>query len=88
MLLSSLLNRRLKKEESAEAVEEEVEQVVQADIEDFEKLFSSASSGMNAEQLDSFWEESAKVENMGSANPDVLSFEEASQLGLTPDELE
>ena len=66
---------------------EEKETVIKAGLEDFEKLFSSASTDMDSETLDSFWETPAEVENVGPINPDVLSFDEANQLGLTPDEV-
>ena len=88
--IDSVIPARPPVEEQAEELQqavEEVEMVIQADLEDFEKLLSSGSTGIDLDELNSFWEDSVRVEDMGPANPDDLSFDEASQLGLTPDEL-
>jgi CheY-like chemotaxis protein len=52
---------------------------------DVEELFASAGKKSKVKDLDAFWDEA--VEKTGSLpiNPDVISYEEARKLGLTPD---
>ena len=51
---------------------------------DLDALFASASNKKKVDDLDAFWDDA--VEKTGSipTNPDVITYEEASKLGLTP----
>jgi hypothetical protein len=51
---------------------------------DVEALFASAGKNSGVKDVNAFWD--AAVEKSGSLpiNPDVISFEEANKLGLTP----
>jgi len=51
---------------------------------DLDALFASAGNKKKVDDLDAFWDDA--VEKTGSipTNPDVITYEEASKLGLTP----
>jgi hypothetical protein len=58
-------------------------ETVEPDV-DVEALFASAGKNSRVKDVNAFWD--AAVEKSGSLpiNPDVISFEEANKLGLTP----
>jgi len=58
-------------------------ETVEPDV-DVEALFASAGKNSGVKDVNAFWD--AAVEKSGSLpiNPDVISFEEANKLGLTP----
>lgn len=74
----------------------EVEQVIPApepltpDLEepepevDLDALFASASKNASVKDIDAFWDNAVEKTSNMPTNPDVISFEEASKLGLTP----
>ena len=51
---------------------------------DLDVLFASAGNKEKVDDLDAFWNDA--VEKTGSipTNPDVITYDEASKLGLTP----
>jgi len=51
---------------------------------DLDALFASADSKKKVDDLDAFWNDA--VEKTGSipTNPDVITYDQASKLGLTP----
>jgi hypothetical protein len=51
---------------------------------DVDALFASASDKSPVKDLDAFWDEAVEKTSKIPTNPDVISFEEASKLGLTP----
>jgi hypothetical protein len=51
---------------------------------DLDALFASASKNAAVKDLDAFWDEAVEKTSNVPTNPDVISFEEASKLGLTP----
>ncbi len=67
----------VEKEKPAEKAEE-------AGEEDLEPLFK-AQKKIKAEDADSFWEQVAEKHGSAPTKPDVLTYEQARQLGLTPD---
>ena len=51
---------------------------------DLDALFASASKSSPVKDLDAFWNDAMEKTSNIPTNPDVISFEEASKLGLTP----
>ena len=51
---------------------------------DLDALFASATKGSSVKDLDAFWDEAVEKTSNIPTNPDVISFEEARKLGLTP----
>lgn len=51
---------------------------------DLDALFASAGSTAKVEDVDAFWNEAVEKTSNVPTNPDVISFEEARKLGLTP----
>jgi DNA-binding response OmpR family regulator len=51
---------------------------------DLDALFASASKNAAVKDLDAFWDEAVEKTSNVPTNPDVISFDEASKLGLTP----
>jgi CheY-like chemotaxis protein len=59
-------------------------EVVEPDV-DVEALFASAGKKSNVKDLDAFWDEAVEKTGNLPINPDVISYDEARKLGLTPD---
>ena len=51
---------------------------------DLDALFASAQDKSKVEDVDAFWNEAVEKTSNVPTNPDVISFEEARKLGLTP----
>lgn len=51
---------------------------------DLDALFASASQNATVKDIDAFWNDAMEKTSNVPTNPDVISFEEASKLGLTP----
>jgi two-component system response regulator (stage 0 sporulation protein F) len=51
---------------------------------DLDALFASASKNATVKDIDAFWDNAVEKTSNVPTNPDVISFEEASKLGLTP----
>ena len=51
---------------------------------DLDALFASASKNAVVKDIDAFWDDAVEKTSNIPTNPDVISFEEASKLGLTP----
>jgi two-component system response regulator (stage 0 sporulation protein F) len=51
---------------------------------DLDALFASANKNATVKDLDAFWNDAVEKTGNIPTNPDVISFEEASKLGLTP----
>lgn len=51
---------------------------------DLDALFASASQSSAVKDLDAFWNDAMEKTSNIPTNPDVISFDEASKLGLTP----
>ena len=51
---------------------------------DLDALFASASSKEKVDDLDAFWNDAVEKTGNIPTNPDVITYEEASKLGLTP----
>jgi hypothetical protein len=51
---------------------------------DVDALFSSAKSTSRVQDVDAFWDQAVEKTSNIPTNPDVISFEEARKLGLTP----
>lgn len=51
---------------------------------DVDALFASAGQKSPVKDLDAFWDEAVEKTSKIPTNPDVISFDEASKLGLTP----
>jgi CheY-like chemotaxis protein len=51
---------------------------------DLDALFASAKTTSKIEDVDAFWNEAVEKTGNVPTNPDVISFEEARKLGLTP----
>lgn len=51
---------------------------------DLDALFASANKNATVKDLDAFWDEAVEKTSNIPTNPDVISFDEASKLGLTP----
>jgi predicted regulator of Ras-like GTPase activity (Roadblock/LC7/MglB family) len=54
--------------------------------EDFTKLFEQQEQPVNRKAANDFWETAAETEEVESESPDVLNYDEANRLGLTPDQ--
>lgn len=52
---------------------------------DVEALFASAGKKSKVKDVDAFWDEAIEKTGNLPINPDVISYEEARKLGLTPD---
>jgi len=84
----------LREEEALPTAELEEEEIAEEEIaatftqEDLEALFEQAPEELASEDAEEFWE-TASEESTGAGStidPDVLTFDQALQLGLTPDE--
>jgi DNA-binding response OmpR family regulator len=51
---------------------------------DLDALFATASQNSTVKDVDAFWDEAVEKTSNIPTNPDVISFEEARKLGLTP----
>ena len=51
---------------------------------DLDALFASASQNATVKDIDAFWDDAVEKTSNVPTNPDVISFEEARKLGLTP----
>ena len=51
---------------------------------DLDALFASANKNSSVKDIDAFWNDAMEKTSNIPTNPDVISFEEASKLGLTP----
>jgi len=51
---------------------------------DLDALFASAGQSSPVKDIDAFWNDAVEKTSNVPTNPDVISFEEASKLGLTP----
>ena len=51
---------------------------------DLDALFASAGKKSKVKDLDAFWNDAVEKTGNAPASPDVISFEEAKKLGLTP----
>lgn len=51
---------------------------------DLDALFASASDKKKVDDLDAFWNDAVEKTGNIPTNPDVITYEEASKLGLTP----
>ncbi len=51
---------------------------------DLDALFASAGKKSKVKDLDAFWNDAVEKTGNAPASPDVISFEEAQKLGLTP----
>jgi CheY-like chemotaxis protein len=51
---------------------------------DLDALFASASKNSTVKDIDAFWNDAMEKTSNIPTNPDVISFDEASKLGLTP----
>ena len=51
---------------------------------DVDALFASAGAKSPVKDIDAFWSDAVEKTSKISSNPDVISFEEASKLGLAP----
>lgn len=52
---------------------------------DLDALFASARQSSTVKDIDAFWNDAVEKTSNVPTNPDVISFEEARKLGLTPD---
>ena len=52
---------------------------------DVDALFASAGKKSQVKDLDAYWDEAIEKTGNIPINPDVISYEEARKLGLTPD---
>jgi CheY-like chemotaxis protein len=57
--------------------------VVEQTMKEMEPLFTDAQQKLNPGEVDVFWDEAASTQKAPS-NPDMLSYDQAKQLGLTP----
>jgi hypothetical protein len=51
---------------------------------DVDALFASASESPTVKDIDAFWNDAVEKTSNVPTNPDVISYEEARKLGLTP----
>jgi len=51
---------------------------------DLDALFASASNKKKVDDLDAFWNDAVEKTGNIPTNPDVITYEEAQKLGLTP----
>jgi len=51
---------------------------------DLDALFATANKNSTVKDIDAFWNDAVEKTGNVPTNPDVISFEEASKLGLTP----
>ena len=51
---------------------------------DLDALYASASKNSTVKEIDAFWNDAMEKTSNIPTNPDVISFDEASKLGLTP----
>jgi CheY-like chemotaxis protein len=68
-----------------EVVEQEPE-LDEAAIAEMEKTLKGASRSLDRKQADNFWDDISGSEPLQSDNPDVITFDQARQLGLTPED--
>ena len=47
-------------------------------------MFASANKNSSVKDIDAFWNDAVEKTSNIPTNPDVISFDEASKLGLTP----
>jgi hypothetical protein len=76
-------------ESSLPEAEHEVEETIPSGVAepdvDVEALFASAGKKSRVKDLDAFWDEAVEKTGNLPINPDVISYDEARKLGLTPD---
>jgi len=53
---------------------------------EMEALLKSAKKKVKQDEMDDFWNKAAEQTAGKSTNPEVISYEEARKMGLTPDE--
>ncbi len=53
---------------------------------DFEKMLKGNAGALDRKQADQFWDQAAGAEPFQSDNPDVITYDQARKLGLTPEE--
>lgn len=71
--------------ESAAAAPEAILQSEEGEPEvDLDALFASADKKSKVKDIDAFWDEAVEKTSNPPTNPDVISYEEARKLGLTP----
>jgi hypothetical protein len=71
--------------EKAAEVEEPLD--TSKSLEELEQLFSASGSGKVKESAEDFWDQATrKGRSTGPLNPDTLSYDQAKQLGLAPEE--
>ncbi len=67
-----------------------VEEVISSDeplpLEELEVRLQQTAAHLDASEADSFWESAAEQPALEQVNPDALSYEQARQLGLAPDD--
>lgn len=70
--------------------EEDLEELEEESEEALDSLMSLLEGASNQQTLDpdQFWEEASKSVEVAINNPDVISYEQAEKLGLTPDDAE
>ncbi len=57
-------------------------------LDKLEMQLHSGGAALDAERVEDFWEAAVEQQPLKSDNPDVLTYEQARQLGLAPDEAE
>jgi hypothetical protein len=60
------------------------EESTAAEPENVELLFKKTKKKLKPEEMDSFWRDAAEKQKSVSSDPDVISYDQARQLGLTP----
>lgn len=72
--------------------DEAVEQAAPPDetplLDQLEMQLHSGSAALDPERVEDFWEAAVEAQPLSTENPDVLTYEQARQLGLAPDEAE
>jgi len=74
-------------DEEDEVIEETAEPIDEKTVEEFDTLIKSKKK-MSADELDDFWNSAAEKQTSVPSNPDVITFEQAQQLGFKPGEEE
>jgi len=74
-------------DEDEEEIATYEEPVTQTTSEEIETLLKSKKN-MNTDELEAFWETAASKQGSVPSNPDVITYDQARQLGLTPGEEE
>jgi len=74
-------------DEEDEVVEEVAEPIDEKTVSEFDSLIKSKKE-MSADELDDFWNSAAEKQTSVPSSPDVITFEQAQQLGFKPGEEE